>query len=193
MREIAAQGRALEGGPAGELTYLTAFLDGLDGPARDAYLLAAPAAAERVRFSGSLEHGDLPGVLPAFSAQVVPSTFPEAFGMVAAEAACSGALPLSADHSGLAEVTAALAPALPVGQRSLLSFERGPEAVEQIADRLIRWLELPAGERAEAVAALSGVARSRFGWEAVAEGVIAAAEGRLDDLAVPTPSGPPSG
>jgi glycosyltransferase involved in cell wall biosynthesis len=185
MRDIAAQGRALEGGSAGRLTYLTAFLDGLEGAARDAYLAAAPLAAERVRFSGSLEHGDLPGVLPAFTAQVVPSTFPEAFGMVAAEAACSGALPLSANHSGLAEVTAALAPALAEEQRALLSFERGPDAVEQIADRLIRWLELPDGERAEAVAALSGVARRRFGWEAVAEGVIAAAEGRLDDLPVP--------
>jgi glycosyltransferase involved in cell wall biosynthesis len=197
VREIAARGRALEGGAAGELTYLAAFLDGLDGPARDAYLAAAPAAAERVRFSGSLEHGDLPGVLPAFTAQVVPSTFPEAFGMVAAEAACSGALPLSADHSGLAEVTAALAPALPEERRSLLSFERGSEAVEQIADRLIRWLELPAEERAEAVAALSGVARHRFGWEAVAEGVIAAAEGRLDELPSPggseSPSSPASG
>ncbi|HYI79380.1 MAG TPA: glycosyltransferase family 4 protein [Thermoleophilaceae bacterium] len=198
VREIAAAGRALEGGPAGELTYLAAFLDGLEGATRDAYLAAAPAAAERVRFTGSLEHDDLPGVLPAFTAQVVPSTFPEAFGMVAAEAACSGALPLSADHSGLAEVTAALAPALPEQQRSLLAFERGPAAVEQIADRLIRWLELPTADRAAAVEALSGAARRRFGWEAVAEGVIAAAQGRLDQLPVPgstsggsRPPGPP--
>lgn len=197
VRAIAAQGRALEGGPAAPLTYLTAFIDGLTGAARDAYLAAAPAAAERIRFSGSLEHGDLPLVLPAFTAQVVPSTFPEAFGMVAAEAACSGALPLSADHSGLAEVTAALAPALPEQQRPLLAFERGPDAVEQIAARLVGWLELPARQRAEAVAALSAVARERFGWEGVARGVIAAAEGRLDDLPVPrrsdSPSGPPSG
>ena len=38
-----------------------------------------------------------------------PSTFPEAFGMVAAEAASTGALPVCADHSGLAEVAGALA------------------------------------------------------------------------------------
>jgi glycosyltransferase involved in cell wall biosynthesis len=182
---IAAQGRAPEGGPAAPLAYLTAFLDGLDGAARDAYLAAAPAAAERIRFSGSLEHGDLPLVLPSFTAQVVPSTFPEAFGMVAAEAACSGALPLSADHSGLAEVTAALAAALPPRRRSLLSFERGPAAVEQIAERLIRWLDMPSHERAATVAALSDVARRRFGWESVAEGAIAAARGRLGELPVP--------
>ncbi|HEX2071688.1 MAG TPA: glycosyltransferase family 4 protein [Thermoleophilaceae bacterium] len=192
LREIAVRGRALEGGPAAPLAYLTAFLDDLDGAARDAYLAAAPAAAERVRFSGSLEHGDLPLVLPSFSAQVVPSTFPEAFGMVAAEAACCGALPLSADHSGLAEVSSALAGALPPRQRPLLSFDRGPRAVDQIAERLIRWLELPAGERAAAAAALSEAARGRFGWERVAEGVVAAAEGRLDVL--PTvPSGVSSG
>jgi glycosyltransferase involved in cell wall biosynthesis len=185
LRAIAAQGRGLEGGPAAPLTYLTAFLDGLEGDAREAYLAAAPAAAERVRFSGSLEHGDLPAVLPAFSAQVVPSTFPEAFGMVAAEAACSGALPLSADHSGLAEVTAVLAAALPPEQRWLLAFERGPQAVDRIAERLIGWLELPPAERAQAVAALSATARERFGWEHVAEGVIAAAQGRLDELPLP--------
>ncbi|HEX2160400.1 MAG TPA: glycosyltransferase family 4 protein [Thermoleophilaceae bacterium] len=192
VRAIAAQGRAPEGGPVSELTYLAAFLDGLEGAARDAYLAAAPEAARRVRFSGSLEHGDLPLVLPSFSAQVVPSTFPEAFGMVAAEAACCGALPISADHSGLAEVTSALADALPEERRPLLSFDRGPAAVEQIADRLIRWLELSAEQRAAAAGALSSGARARFGWENVAEGVIAAAQGRLDLLPV-VPSGVPSG
>ena len=39
----------------------------------------------------------------------MPSTFPESFGMVAAEAAACGALPISAAHSGLAEVSRVLA------------------------------------------------------------------------------------
>jgi hypothetical protein len=34
----------------------------------------------------------------------MPSTFPESFGMVAVEAAACGVLPLSAAHSGMAEV-----------------------------------------------------------------------------------------
>ena len=42
----------------------------------------------------------------------MPSTFPEAFGMVAAEAAACGALPVVADHSGLAEVARTLAAAV---------------------------------------------------------------------------------
>ncbi len=197
LREIAARGRELEGGPPGELHHLAAFLDGLDGATRAEYLAAAPGAAGRIHFTGRLEHEDLPLALPAFSAQVVPSTFPEAFGMVAAEAACCGSLPLSAAHSGLAEVTAVLADALPPQQRHLLAFERGPGAVREIADRLVGWLELPVSERAAATAELSDLARQRFGWEGVARGVIAAAQGRLDELPRPgasdSPSGPASG
>ena len=178
-------------GPFGELEYLAAFLDGL-GPERTEYLEAARSAARKVRFTGRLEHTDLPSVLPAFTAQVVPSTFPEAFGMVAAEAACCGALPLSAAHSGLAEVSAILAGALTPEQRPLLAFERGPSAVPDIAERLIRWLDLPAAEREGAASALSETARRRFGWQGVANGVIAAAEGRLGDLPRPGVPEPPS-
>ena len=190
LREMAARGRELEGGPPGELAHLAAFLDGLEGPRRDAYLAAAPRAAARVVFTGRLEHEDLASLLPACEAQVVPSTFPEAFGMVAAEGAACGALPLSAAHSGLAEVTAALAEALEPDLRDLLSFEVGPGAVEQISGRLVRWLELPAPERERASAALAELARRLYGWESVAEGVIAAAQGRLSELPAP---GAPAG
>jgi glycosyltransferase involved in cell wall biosynthesis len=185
LLEMATRGRELEGGPAGGLEYLTAFLEGLAGERRRAYLAAAPAAATRIHFTGRLEHDDLPDLLPACEAQVVPSTFPEAFGMVAAEAAACGALPLSAAHSGLAEVTTTLAPALDGGLRSLLSFERGPAAVEEIAGKLVSWLMLEPADRRQVAAALAETARARYGWESVAEGVIAAAQGRLDELPIP--------
>jgi len=58
-------------------------------------------------------------------------------------------------------------------------------AVEEIAAKLVEWLELPARERQRAEAALAATAGERFGWEHVAEGVIAAAEGRLDELPPP--------
>jgi glycosyltransferase involved in cell wall biosynthesis len=183
LLEIAARGRELEGGPRSELGHLRAFLEGA-GPD---WLAAAPAAAERVHFTGRLEHDDLPDLLPACEAQVMPSTFPEAFGMVAAEAAACGALPLSAGHSGMAEVTATLAPALPPELRALLSFDVGPRAVEQIADKLIAWLTLDPAERERARAALAAEAARRYSWESVAEGVIAAAQGRLDALPHPAP------
>jgi glycosyltransferase involved in cell wall biosynthesis len=185
VRDIAARGRELEGGERSELSYLAAFLDGLEGERRDAYVEAARGALARVSFTGRLEHSDLPSVLPAFQAQVVPSTFPEAFGMVAVEAAACGALPLSASHSGLAEVTRRLEPVVDEAIRPLLSFERGPGAVEEIARKLVEWLTLDDSAREPARMALSDEARARFGWEGVAEGVIAAAEGRLDELPRP--------
>ena len=171
IREIAALGRELEGGPAGELRYLKAFLDTVD----DAWLRAAPAAAERIHFTGRLEHDDLPYLLPAVEAQVMPSTFPESFGMVAAEAAACGALPLSANHSGMAEVTATLAPALPDELRRLMAFEVGPGAVREIAEKLVTWLTLDPEERERARDALAAEAARRYSWESVAEGVIDAA------------------
>jgi glycosyltransferase involved in cell wall biosynthesis len=173
LREIAARGRELEGGPPGELMYLNAFLDTVD----DAWLRAAPAAAERIHFTGRLEHDDLPLLLPACEAQVMPSTFPESFGMVAAEAAACGALPLSANHSGMAEVTATLRPALPEHLRHLMSFDVGPGAVREIASKLVEWLELDPDERAQARAALAAEAARRYSWESVARGVIEAASG----------------
>jgi glycosyltransferase involved in cell wall biosynthesis len=173
LREIAARGRALEGGPPGELRHLRAFLDSVD----EAWLRAAPAAAERIHFTGGLEHEDLPMLLPACEAQVMPSTFPESFGMVAAEAAACGALPLSANHSGMAEVTATLRPALPERLRPLMSFDVGPGAVREIASKLVTWLELDPVERERARAALAAEAARRYSWESVAEGVIKAASG----------------
>jgi glycosyltransferase involved in cell wall biosynthesis len=168
LREIAARGRELEGGPAGELRYLNAFLETVD----EEWMRAAPFAAERIHFTGRLEHDDLPDLLPAVEAQVMPSTFPESFGMVAAEAAACGALPLSANHSGMAEVTATLAPALPEELRPLMSFEVGPVAVREIAEKLVTWLTLDPGERERARDALAAEAARRYSWESVAEGVI---------------------
>ncbi len=83
------------------------------GPERAA--LEALAAAEGVRalFTGPLEHRHLRHLLALADACVVPSVFPEAFGMVAAEAAAAGCPPVVSRHSGLAEVAAELEAVLP--------------------------------------------------------------------------------
>ena len=117
---------------------------------------------------------------------VVPSTFPEAFGMVAAEAAAAGALPVCADHSGLAEVAAALDAELPAAARGLTAFPLGPDAIEGIAARLIDWFGLEPGERAEAATALRATVERLWSWQGVARSVLAASAGELDGL-VPIP------
>src|SRR5262249_22643288 len=102
-RAIATAGRSLElgeddpeegGAVSRPLAHLLAFLDGLQGDARERYLTAASALGEQVVMAGRLEHEELVELLPACDALVVPSTFPEAFGMVAAEAAACGVLPV---------------------------------------------------------------------------------------------------
>ena len=114
------------------LRYLLAFLDGLRGAGRERYRRAAGRSASGSCSRPTRARGAR-RVLPACTALVVPSTFPEAFGMVAAEAAACGVLPVSAAHSGLAEVSGALAARVPAAVRRVLSFELGDGAVQAIA------------------------------------------------------------
>ncbi|HMJ33261.1 MAG TPA: glycosyltransferase family 4 protein [Baekduia sp.] len=186
VRALAAEGRAAEGGPRSALQLLDAFLDDLDGaPDRDAYLAAARGLDDRVVLTGRLEHEELAPLLAGCEAQVVPSTFPEAFGMVAVEAAACGALPVVADHSGLGEVRAILAGAVPEEARDWLGFATGPRAVRDLAERLIAWLQAPEELRDAVRSALVATARERFSWDGVADGVIAAARGEHDALPAP--------
>ena len=184
-RELALAGRALEGAEAHPLRHLLAFLDGLDGPERESYLAAARLLDERIVLTGRLEHDELADLLPACDAVVVPSTFPEAFGMVAAEAAACGALPISAAHSGLAEVSEVLARALGPEVAGLLSFPVDDEAVQALAARIVGWLRAEPSSRAAARAQLVATARERWSWEGVAHGAMAAAAGELEELATP--------
>jgi glycosyltransferase involved in cell wall biosynthesis len=176
--EIAARGRELEGGPEGRLRMLEAFL----AAAPDSYADAARAAAGSVALCGRLEHDEVGRLVPATDALIFPSTFPESFGMVAAEAAAAGVLPISADHSGMREVSRALAEAVPPEVARLLSFPLGDDAVTSIAERLNLWLGLDADSRGTIETALAARAAELWSWEGVARGVLAASAGRLDEL-----------
>jgi glycosyltransferase involved in cell wall biosynthesis len=184
-REIAGAGRALEGGSgrARPLRHLLAFVGGLAGDERERYLQAARGLDEGVLLTGRLDHEELAELLPACAAVVVPSTFPESFGMVAAEAAACGALPISAAHSGLAEVSAVLAAAVPEPAAGWLSFAIDDHAVEALAVRLSGWLQADRQLRERTRAGLVETVRERWSWEGVARGAIAAAQGDLDALA----------
>jgi glycosyltransferase involved in cell wall biosynthesis len=177
-REVARVGRGLEGGEEAPLPILSAFLA---NPPK-AYQAAAQAAAGSVEFIGRLEHDEVAELLPDAEALVMPSTFPEAFGMVAVEAAACGALPVSADHSGMREVSRQLAAVLPVELGALTSFPVEVGAVEAIAGRLNGWLTLSEAERAAARESLVETVRRLWSWEGVARGVIAASRGDLDRL-----------
>jgi glycosyltransferase involved in cell wall biosynthesis len=177
-REVARLGRGLEGGEAEPLSILGAFLDSPP----DGYVEAARGISGSVDLVGRLEHDEVAEFVPPAEALVMPSTFPEAFGMVAAEAAACGVLPVSAGHSGMREVSKELAAALPSEAADLVSFPVEEGAVEAIAGRLNRWLELPEEKREAAREALVATAGRLWSWEGVARGVIAASRGELDRL-----------
>jgi glycosyltransferase involved in cell wall biosynthesis len=177
-REVARLGWALEGGEEKPLSILAAFL--ADPPG--GYAELARAAAGSVEFVGRLEHDEVAELFPRADATVMPSTFPEAFGMVAVEAAACGALPVSAGHSGMREVSRQLAAALPPAVGELVSFPVEPGAVEALADRLDRWLSLPEAERETARETLVETVGRLWSWEGVARGVLAASAGELDRL-----------
>jgi glycosyltransferase involved in cell wall biosynthesis len=181
-REVARLGWALEGGEERPLAILSAFLD--DPP--PGYVDAARAAAGSVEFVGRLEHDEVAHLLPRAEALVMTSTFPEAFGMVAVEAAACGALPVSAGHSGMLEVSRRLAAALPDEVAPLTTFPVDAGAIEAIADRLDRWLALPDDRREAARETLVATVRQLWSWEGVARGVLAAAGSELDQLPVPS-------
>jgi glycosyltransferase involved in cell wall biosynthesis len=175
--------RALRSEHGAELPQLAAFLDGAD----DAYTAAARGMTGRIAWAGRLDHPELVDILPAAEAMVVPSTFPEAFGMVAAEAAACGALPVVANHSGLAEVARTLGAAAPGAARPWLTFDVGPGAVRELAGDLTAWLQAPAGLRADTREAIVAATREHYSWDGVARSVIAAARGDLGSLPRPAP------
>ena len=176
-RRIADRGRGLEGGEAGRLRYLADFL--ADPPA--GYAAQSRAAAGSIAFAGRLEHDEVAAVVPAADAMVVPSTFPEAFGMVAAEAAAAGVLPVCAAHSGLAEVTAVLAEEVPAVTGSI-DFELGPGVVERLAGRVNGWLAVDPARRAAIGREIADAADRNWSWQGVARDVISASEGEIHPI-----------
>ena len=129
--------------------------------------LAAPGTL----FTGPLEHRHLAHLLPLADVAIVPSIFPEAFGMVAAEAAAAGCPPLVARHSGLAEVAAGLEAEYPPPLRHLASFARGD--IADLRAKLEQLLALPPREAAELRAAARRAAELRWSWATIAARLLA--------------------
>jgi glycosyltransferase involved in cell wall biosynthesis len=127
-------------------------------------------APPRTLFTGPLEHRHLVHLLPLADVSVVPSIFPEAFGMVAAEAAAAGVPPLVARHSGLAEIAEGLEAEYPEELRALAAFKTGD--VQDLAAKLRAILALPATARAALGAAARRAAVERWSWSSVGERLV---------------------
>jgi glycosyltransferase involved in cell wall biosynthesis len=120
-----------------------------------------------VVFTGAMDHAQLHRLVPLADAVVVPSVLPEAFGMVAAEAAACGVVPIVSDHSGLAEVAAGLG-------KAGITFDG---TASDLAVRLDALLGLPVPERTRLGALAREAVVARWSWERIARRLLTEAQG----------------
>ena len=123
-------------------------------------------APPRTLFTGPLEHRHLVHLLALADVTVVPSIFPEAFGMVAAEAAAAGSPPIVARHSGLAEIADGLEAEYPAHLRDIASFSTGD--ARDLSTKLNRLLELSSDDRCAVREGARRAAVERWSWGGVA-------------------------
>jgi glycosyltransferase involved in cell wall biosynthesis len=159
-------------GEHGPLDGLVAFLD---SPPEGYY---ERAATIDVDFPGRLEHGPLSRALPQFDVLAVPSVLAEAFGMVAAEAAACGVLPVVPGHSGIGEAGATIEERL--GRPGFLTFDpRDP--VRSCARAIERVLDVDFDERVALGRRACELAHERWAWTEVARRLLdLAGSGRAD-------------
>jgi glycosyltransferase involved in cell wall biosynthesis len=141
----------------------------------DSEVRGAAGLAGRLTFTGRLDHRYAPEAVAALDALVVPSTLKEAFGMVAAEGAAAGAVPVVARHSSLTEVAEALEGA--AGRPGLMSFEPGDGATHRLADTLGRVLGLSLEDRMLVRRAIRDHVAREWTWERTADRLLEAAGG----------------
>jgi glycosyltransferase involved in cell wall biosynthesis len=158
VERLAELGRLLEGGPAEPLEHFELS----EGLLRDAARME-----DDVEFVGPLYHEDLAKLLPAGDVGVVPSIFPETFGLVAAEFAASGVVPFVADHSGLREAGEMIGRGLPFDLRVRLDgFE------ENLARALSDYLKLPEEERRRCGEVARRNSVEHLSWATLAEKLV---------------------
>jgi glycosyltransferase involved in cell wall biosynthesis len=162
---IAAHGRLFEGGQDSALEHFVLT---------DDLLRDAEGAAESIEFVGPLYHAELARILPAAELGVVPSIFPETFGLVAAELGASSVPPFVADHSGLREAGGFVGRGLPFDTRVSLKGDFG----ENLARALSGYLTLPPEERRRSREIVRRNSVEDLSWDALAEKIAELAEGK---------------
>lgn len=159
-----------EGGSA--LPHLRAFLDARrDAGTLGSWLEQASRSRvdEHVTWLGLVDHGVLAHLFPLAEASVVPSVLAEAFGMVAAEAAACGCVPVVANHSGLASAADVIERngVEPIRFDALDTATAVDDLVRVLLERLDRG---PVTRGRQAAAARANVA-AEWSWDALAEQV----------------------
>ena len=127
---------------------------------------------DRITITGFLDHEMLKEILPLADICIVPSKWPEAFGMVAVEAMAAGVLPICNYYAGLRDVVDAAAEDMPE-IRGIISMDRDnfinllPGKIESALDFLY-----PDGfsdrQRKEQIASeLRSISVKKFSWDGI--------------------------
>ncbi|HEX6709913.1 MAG TPA: glycosyltransferase, partial [Rubrobacter sp.] len=122
--------------------------------------------------TGPLYHDELAKLLPVADVGVVPSIFPETFGLVAAELAASGVVPFVADHSGLREAGEIVGRGLPFDLRiGMDGFE------ENLARALADYLGLPEEERSRCERTVRQNSVDHLSWATLGQDIVVLFQG----------------
>ena len=133
---------------------------------------AASGMDGAIEFVGPLYHTELAKLLSAADVAVVPSIFPETFGLVAAEFAASGVVPFVADHSGLREAGGIVGRGLPFDLRVGMDGFEG-----NLAHALADYLALPEEERRNCRETVRRNSVERLSWRTLANDIARIATG----------------
>ena len=127
LLNFSEEGQKLEEGRNyDELFYFKNFIDELikNNHIEEYLKLASAINMEQIIFTGNLSHDLLPTVLADSDVLVVPSIFPEAFGMIAIEGMFLGNVPVTFDHSGLSEVIPLEKNKVPFNERAVCNLAK---------------------------------------------------------------------
>jgi glycosyltransferase involved in cell wall biosynthesis len=158
VERLVELGKRLEGGPAAPLEHFEVSKELLND---------AVGVEDAVEFIGPLRQADLAKLLPRAEVGVVPSIFPETFGLVAAEFAASGVVPFVADHSGLREAGEIVGRGLPFDLHvNMNGFEKN------LSHALADYLKLPAEERRRCSSTVRHNGVEHLSWDTLAEQLV---------------------
>ncbi len=136
------------------------------------YLAAARGLAKHVTFLGHLAHDEMAPAFAAADVSLMPSVYPEAYGLSAIEAAAAGAIPIATYQTGLRAPLDILAAEL--GDSGLTALRPNGNLTRQMAAAVTRVLSLydtmDQGHRQR----LHKTAIREFSWETTALAYLAA-------------------
>lgn len=125
----------------------------------------------KVTFTGILNHKQLVNLLPAMDVQIAPSVFPEAFGMVAIEAASCGVYPVLTYQSAFREIGDQIRE-LVDGRVKINNVDLNENASANIAHNVIAYLnekdKMSVTQLSEFKDSLRKLVVDNYSWEGIA-------------------------